>query len=174
MTPTRWAIAAFWVFMVLLGVYYAFNSASQPPPPAPAAAQQPQWTPAPLPGSTPPPRSPNADLRLTHYVAHITPGSPEFSVDVTMENFGSKKATGVEVTVHPYIGNQDTVKSQAGPDEIPGQPGGDPLHNVVQNLAYPDIDPGQTAVQSFTLPMRPDADPCQRDDHPEITFQSAP
>jgi hypothetical protein len=170
MTPTRWAIVTFWVLVVLAGAYYALDYSMVPaPPPAPEQ----HWFPPPLPGSQPPPRPPDADVKLTHYVAHITPGAPTFSVDETVENQGSKKATGVEVVVHPYIGNQDTNKKEYGPDEIPGQQGGDPMANVVQSLGYPDLDPGQTATQSFTLPMRTDADPSQRDDKPQIIFQTA-
>jgi hypothetical protein len=170
MTPTRWAIAAFWVVMLLAGVFYFLDySALPPPPPVPEK----HWFPEPLPGTVTTVQAVNADVKLTHYVAHITPGAMSFSVDVTVQNRGRKKATGVQVTVHPYIGNQDTNKQAIGPDEIPLQQGGDPMANVVQNLNYPDIDPGQSATQSFTLPMRSDADPSQRDDKPEITFQTA-
>jgi hypothetical protein len=173
MTPTRWAIAAFWIFMAVLGVYYAVHDVMLPAPPPPPPPQQ-GLLPA-LPGpAAPAAAAPNAEVKLTHYATHITPGALEFSVDVTLQNVGSKKATGVQVMVHPYVGNQDTNKSQMGPDEIPGQQGGDPLHNVVQNLDYPDIDPGQTATQSFTLPVRSDADPAQRDDSAQVIFQTAP
>jgi len=167
------AIAAFWILMVVGGVYYAVHDAMLPAPPPPPPPQQ-GLLPA-LPGSASPAAvSPNADVKLLHYVAHITPGALEFSVDVTLQNVGSKKATGVQVMVHPYVGNQDTNKSQLGPDEIPGQQGGDPMRNVVQNLDYPDIAPGASATQTFTLPVRSDADPAQRDDNARVVFVTAP
>jgi hypothetical protein len=168
MTPTRWAIAAFWTILIVMGAYYAIYYAMLP---APAPVPEQHWFP-PAPGAPPPPVA-DADIHLTHYVAHITPGSAEFSVDVTVQNVGAKKATGVQVTVHPYVGNMDVDKSQNGPDEIPNQMGGDPMRFVTQNLSYPDLDPGQSATQSFTLPMRSDADAAQRDDKPQITFESA-
>ncbi len=169
MTPTRWAIAAFWTILIVMGGYYAVYYAMLPPPPQPP---EPHWFP-PAPG-TPAPPAPNAEVKLMHYVEHTTPGSAEFSVDVTVQNVGGKKATAVQVTVHPYVGNTDVDKSQNGPDEIPNQMGGDPMRLVVQNLSYPDLDPGQSATQSFTLPMRSDADAAQRDDKAQVVFQTAP
>lgn len=170
MTPTRWAIAAFWTILIVVGAYYAIYYALLPAPPPPP--EQHFFPPA-LPGGTAAAPSPEAQVKLTHYVAHITPGSAEFSVDVTVQNVGGKKAAGVQVTVHPYVGSMDADKTQYGPDEIPNHMGGDSMKNVVQNLGFPDLNPGQSATQSFTLPMRPDADPAQRDDTPQIVFESA-
>ena len=159
--------------MAVLGVYYAIHYAMLPAPPPPPPQQQGLLPP--LPGAAAPAAvSPNAEVKLSHYVTHITPGALEFSVDVTLQNVGSKNATGVQVMVHPYVGNQDTNKSQMGPDEIPGQQGGDPMRNVVQNLDYPDIDPGQTATQSFTLPVRSDADPAEHDANLQVIFVTVP
>ncbi len=158
--------------MLLAGAYYMFDYSVQPAPPAPPEQH---WMPPPLPGSTAAPaRSPDADVRLIHYVTHVTPGSLEFSVDVILQNVGSKKATGVQVVVHPYVGNISTSKTQQGPDEIPSFPNGDPMAHVVQNLNYPDLDPDQTSTQSFTLPMRSDADPADSDDKAQVIFQTVP
>lgn len=171
MTPTRWAIVAFWVVMMLIGVYSIFNYTAKPPPPP---EPEKHWFPPPLPGTGPAAPSPDAQVKLTHYIAHITPGGTSFSVDVIVQNLGSKKATGVVAIVHPYIGTRDTDKNAIGPDEIPMQHSGDPLANVTQTLNYPDLKPGQAATQSFTLPKRFDADPAQRDDKAQVIFQTVP
>jgi hypothetical protein len=168
MTPTRWAITAFWTILIVVGAYYAIYYAMLPVPPPPPEEH---FFPA-APDAPPPPVA-DADVRMTHYVAHITPGSATFSVDVTVQNMGAKKATAVQVTVHPYVGSVDVDKSQNGPDEIPNQMGGDPMRFVVQNLGYADLDPGQSATQSFTLPMRSDADAAQRDDKAQAVFETA-
>jgi len=171
MTKTRWAIVAFWVAMMLLGVYSIFDYTAKPaPPPVPEK----HWFPPPLPGSVPAQRPPDALVKLTHYIAHIKPGASTFSVDVIVQNLGSKKATDIAVVVHPYIGTRDTDKNAIGPDEIPQQHYGDPLANVTQTLNYPDLKPNETGTQSFTLPVRFDADPAQRDDKAQVVFQTAP
>ena len=171
MTTTRWAIVAFWSVIILVGAYYFLSySAAPPPPPVPEQ----HWFPPPLPGSTPAQPPPDAEVKLTHYMVHLQPGAMSFSVDVTVQNIGSKKATAVSAIVHPYVGSQDTNKNAIGPDEIPLQQGGDPMAVVTQTLNYPDLDPGQTGTQSFTLPMRSDADASQRDDHAKVAFQTVP
>jgi hypothetical protein len=171
MTNTRWAVVAFWVVMMLIGVYSIFDYTAKPaPPPVPEK----HWFPPPLPGSVPARRSPDALVKLTHYLAHIKPGATSFDVDVIVQNVGSKKATGVVVLVHPYVGTRDTDKKAIGPDEIPMQQGGDPLAAVTQTLTYPDLKPGETGTQSFTLPIRFDADPAQRDDKAQVMFQTVP
>jgi hypothetical protein len=158
MTPTRWLIVAFWTGIILVGLFYMFQSVMTPPPPT---VPEKHWFPPPMPGSVPAAPSADADVRLIHYVAHITPGAMSFTSDVVVKNFGSKKATGIQVRVQPYVGNQNSNPSQPGPDEIPAQSGGDPLANVVQWVDFADLGPGETATQSITLPMRSDADPAQ-------------
>jgi hypothetical protein len=170
MTPTRWAIAAFWTILIVVGAYYAIYYALLPAPPPPPEQH---FLPPSFPGSTAAAPPAEAQVKLTHYVAHITPGSAEFSVDVTVKNIGGKKAAGVQVTVHPYLGTMDTDKTQNGPDENANQMGGDPMRNVLQNLSFPDLDPGQSATQTFTLPLRSDAQPAERDDTAQIVFESA-
>jgi hypothetical protein len=125
-----------------------------------------------LPGSLPAARSPNADVHLTHFVTHLTPGQSDFTIDVTVENRGLKKATAVQAIIHPYVGTRDTLAKANGPDEMPLQVGGDPMRNVTENVAFPDLDPGKSATQTMQFPMRSDADPRQRDDDAKVTFQT--
>jgi hypothetical protein len=167
MTPTRWLIAAFWTMIILVGAFYMFQSITAvAPPPVPEK----HWFPPPMPGSAA--ASPNADVRLIHYVPHVAPGAMTFTVDVVIKNFGQKKATGVQVCIQPYVGNKDTNPAQPGPDEIPAQPGGDPMANVTQWVNFSDIGPGETATQTITLPMRSDADPAEVVFKPKVTFQT--
>jgi hypothetical protein len=167
MTPTRWLIVGFWAVIILLAAKWMISGILAPPPPAPAPPKE--WLPLPTPG-TPLPAAPQADVRLTHYVPKVTPGSMSFTVDVTIQNFGQKKATGIQVRIQPYVGNTNS-KTAPGPDEIPIQPGGDPMANVSQWLDFPDLDAGATETQSVTLPMRSDADPAESF-KPQIVFQT--
>jgi hypothetical protein len=109
MTPTRWLIVAFWTGIILVGLFYMFQSVMTPPPPT---VPEKHWFPPPMPGSVPAAPSADADVRLIHYVAHITPGAMSFTSDVVVKNFGSKKATGIQVRVQPYVGNQNSNPSQ--------------------------------------------------------------
>jgi hypothetical protein len=169
MTPTRWLIVAFWTGIILIGAFYMFQSVMTPPPPP---VPEKHWFPPPLPGSTAPTASANADVRLTHYILHLQPGAMSFTADVVIQNFGQKKATGIEVSVQPYVGNRDTNPKQPGPDEIPAQAGGDPMANVLQSVDFADLGPGETATQTFTLPVRSDADPAQTALKPKVIFQT--
>ena len=166
MTPTRWLIVAFWAVVILIAAKYAFVAILTPPPP-PVAEQH--WFPPPLPGSAPT-ASPDADVRLIHYVPKVQPDATSFTADVTVKNFGQKKATGIEVRVQPYVGTADDKKAP-GPDEMPNQPGGDPMANVFQWVEFPDVGPGETATQTITLPMRSDAVPAE-EFKPQVVFQT--
>jgi hypothetical protein len=168
MTPTRWLIAAFWIVIALVGVSYLFQSVTVAPAPTVTKVEK-HWTPLPLPGA--PTVSPDADVRLIHYVPHLVPGAMTFTSDVVIKNFGSKKATAIQVLIQPYVGNKDSIPAQPGPDEIPAQPGGDPMANITQWVDFSDLGPGETATNSVTFPMRSDADPAQAF-KPKVTFQT--
>jgi hypothetical protein len=171
MTPTRWLIVAFWAVMLLVGAFYAFQSITAPAPPI---VPEKHWFAPPLPGSLPPVPSASADVKLLHYIMKRVPNSSTFTVDVTVQNVGQKKATGVQVKIQPYIGTMDTNKAQPGPDEIPAQPGGDPMVNTAQWVAFGDLPAGQTATQTLTFSMRSDADPAESQPHAPVEFQTAP
>ena len=171
MTTTRWLIVAFWAVMFLIGAFYVVESVMKPPPPP---VPEKHWFPPPLPGSVPSAASANADVRLAAYVLKPVPNSSTFTVDVTVKNVGQKKATGVQVKVQPYVGTMDTNKAEPGPDEIPDQPGGDPMATVVQWVTFPDLPPGQTSTQTLTFSMRGDATPAQSQPHAQVQFQTAP
>jgi hypothetical protein len=171
MTPTRWLIVAFWVGIIAVGAFYAFQSINAPPPPI---VPEKHWFPPPLPGSVPPVPSANADVRLIRYVMKQPPNTSAFTVDVTVQNVGQKKATAVQVKIQPYVGTMDTNKAQPGPDEIPAQPGGDPMVNSAQWVAFGDLAAGQTATQTLTFPMRGDAAPAESQPNAPVQFQTAP
>jgi hypothetical protein len=167
MTPTRWLIVAFWAVVILIGLKYLFTAVMTPPPPV---VPEQHWFAPPLSGGAPAPTT-DADVRLTHYVPKIVPGAASFTAEVTIQNFGGKKATSIEVRIQPYVGNYDDKKAP-GPDEMPNQPGGDPMANVFQWLTFPDLDPGATESQPVTFPMRSDADPAESF-IPKVVFQNA-
>jgi hypothetical protein len=166
MTPTRWLIVGFWAVIILLAAKYVIGGILTPPP---VTAPPKEWLPLPAPG-TPLPAAPVADVRLTHYVPKVTSGAMSFSVDVTIQNFGTKKANDIQVRIQPYVGNTSS-QSAPGPDEIPNQPGGDPVTNVYQWLDFPDLAAGATETQTVTLPMRSDADPADSF-KPQVVFQT--
>jgi hypothetical protein len=164
MTPTRWLITAFWAVVILLTLKYVYTGLTSAPPPV---VPEQHWYPPPMPGS-PLPASPQADVRLIHYVPHVTPGAGSFTADVTIQNFGQKNATGIQVRIQPYVGNSDSP-SAPGPDEMPT--GGDAVTAVFQWLSFPDLAAGATETQTVTLPMRSDADPAAAF-KPQVVFQS--
>jgi hypothetical protein len=171
MTTTRWLIVAFWVAMLLVGVVYVSQAVMAPPPPP---VPEKHWFPPPLPGSVPPAAPANAEVHLVHYIMKRVPDTSTFTADVTVQNVGLKKATSVQVKIQPYVGTMDTNKAQPGPDEIPDQPGGDPMANVVQWVTFPDLAPDETSTQTLSFSMRSDADPAQSQPHAEVEFQTAP
>jgi hypothetical protein len=165
MTPTRWIITAFWAVVILLTLKYVFTDVTAVAPPT---APEQHWYPPPLPGS-PLPASAQADVRLIHYVPQVTPGAGSFTADVTIQNFGQKKATGIQVRIQPYVGTADSTAAP-GPDEMPT--GGDSVTAVFQWLDFPDLAPGATEMQTVTLPMRSDATPAE-EFKPQVIFQTA-
>ena len=169
MTPTRWLITAFWAVMLLLAAKYFFAGILAPVPPPPPPEKH--WFAPGMPGSTPAPTASVADVRLTHYVPKVAPGGMSFTADVTIQNFGQKKATGIQVRIQPYVGTGGS-SSTPGPDEIPVYSGGDPMANVFQWLDFPDLAAGATETQSLTMPMRSDADPAESF-KPQVVFQTA-
>jgi hypothetical protein len=171
MTPTRWLITGFWIVILVLGVkaFYDFNSKVSATP----AVPEQHWFPPGMPGSEPAAKPNVADVRLIHYVPHVAPGAMSFTADVVVQNFGMKKATGIQVRVQPYVGNTENSKTAPGPDEIPNLSGGDPMVNVFQWVDFPDLAPGATSTQTITLSRRSDADPAQSF-KPQVVFQTVP
>lgn len=167
MTPTRKLIVGFWVALLLIGAwkFYGYNHTMTSTPPAPEK----HWF-LPAPGSAPA-KAPVADVRMTRYARRISSSGTFFTADVTVQNFGQRKATGVQARVQPYVGNRGTNPAAPGPAGIPSFPNGDPMTNIYQWVSFPDLAPGATATQTITLPMRSDADPAQSF-KPHVIFQT--
>ena len=143
------------------------QSVTVPPPPDTTHVEK-HWTPL-VPGAQT--VSPDADVRLLHYVPHIVPGAMTFTSDVIIKNFGSKKATAIQVLVQPYASDQSSNPNAPGPDEIPQQQNGDPMASITQWVDFSDLGPGETATNSLTFPMRSDASPAEAF-KPKVTFQT--
>ena len=172
MTTTRWMIAAFWAVMIVIGLTYAVESILAPPP---KVVPEKHWFPAPLPSANAA-SSASADVRMTHYI-ESSAGISTFNVEVTLKNFGRKKATGVQIKIFPYtVGSDTNVEPHVhGPDEMPLTHGqGDILQTAFQYITFPDIAPGDSSTQTVSLPNRSDADPSDSQPKPEIQFSNAP
>lgn len=166
----RWLIVAFWAFVIIMcgKSFYDYNSSLDKQ--ATAQVEQHAFAP-PLPGAQPPAApSQNADVRQVSYIPTETPMSSQFTAMLTIKNFGGKTATNIQVRVQPYITSVDSSK-QVGPDEILNPSTTDQMANVFQWVEFPDLAPGQTATQTLTFPLRPDAEPRTRFE-PKITFDT--
>jgi hypothetical protein len=168
MTPTRWLIVAFWV--VVLGMcakgVYDYNNQLDNTPKAPER----HWFPAPLPSNIPP-QSENADVRLVRYVVHEAPQATSFTVDLVLENYGKKKAVGIQVRLLPYHGIDATSKEQ-GPDEVANPHAADSMATSYQWTDFQDLNPGETGTKTLTFPERSDAEP-RVSYQPQITFETS-
>jgi hypothetical protein len=171
MTPTRWLIVAFWVFVLLMGAksFYDYNSHLDHE--EAAQSEKHYFPPSLMPGAPAAP-STDADVRQIRYTPKENDMTSQFTAEVVIKNFGQKKATNIQVRIQPYIGTVDN-SGQPGPDEILGPNSVDPTANVFRWVEFPDLGPGETASQTLTFPMRSDAAPRGHFD-PKITFQTAP
>jgi len=171
MTPTRWLIAAFWVFVLLMGAksFYDYNSHLDHE--ETAQAEKHYFPPSLQPASPAPPAS-DADVRQVSYSPKVNPMTSQFTAEVTIKNFGQKKAINIQVRIQPYVGTVDS-SSQPGPDEILNPNNVDATATIFRWVEFPDLGPGESASQTLTFPMRSDAAPREHFD-PKITFQTAP
>ncbi len=176
MSPTRQAIIAFWVIIVilLLWQFHTYNTGmtkqeTEHPaqqhfyfynrPAAPAAAASAVHVDA-------------ADVEQTGFNVQMnTPYAGSFTCQVTLKNLGTLKATGVQVNVRPYrgvaLGDVDNGRT------LPGTLNdNDPVSQIGQWVGFPDLGPGESATETAVFLRRSDHSP-GTNPQPEILFDTA-
>jgi hypothetical protein len=170
MTPTRWLIAAFWVFVLAMcgKSFYDYNKHLDS---VETAQEEKHYFPPPLPGNAPAATpSTDADVRQVTYSPKETQGASQFTAELVIKNFGQKKATNIQVRVQPYVRSTDT-SSQVGPDEILNPNTVDTMAGYYVYEEFPDLGPGESASKTLTFPVRTDAAP-RGHFEPNITFET--
>jgi hypothetical protein len=165
MTPVRWLIVLFWVFvifMLLKGCYESQASHLQPAqaPPAPSVA------PAPTPAAPS-----GAKVVQSGFVVQYETPPGNFTCQVTVKNIGDEKAVGVQVHVRPYRGCRRGLLD-IGPQGPPLSEN-DPLSQLGAWVSFPDLAPGESSTQPVTFMSQSNVQPGQNPD-PEIDYKSVP
>jgi hypothetical protein len=174
MTPTRWLIVVFWLFIA--GMLYREFHQSEVDRKVRIAEhpQQEHFFFTPLPGhATPPPASvsPAGGVQQTSFqVQPNTPGPGNFTCLVTVKNVGSVKAENVQVHVLPYKGGY------TGDSDIPDRTFGpitdtSSLGQYGDWVAFPDLAPGESETRSAVFIDHPNANP-GTNPKPEIIFET--
>jgi hypothetical protein len=147
MTPLRWLIVLFWGFVAIMLVktFHDSDVARQnqagPAPPAHYFYQAPSNQPAP---------NPKADVQQVRYVVQAETPPGNFTCQVTLKNVGGEVARDVQVEVRPFLGGH-TGSDNMGhiPYAILSET--DPLSQISNDLAFPDLEPGQESTESLVF-----------------------
>jgi hypothetical protein len=101
-------------------------------------------------------------------VHNDTPSRGSFTCEVTLKNDGDAAATNVEVHVRPFkgsmLGDEDMTVYKPLPDN-------DPTSQMGQWVTFPDIAPGQSAMQAVVFLNQGGLKPGSNPD-PEVVFES--
>jgi hypothetical protein len=158
MTPMRWLIAAFWVFVIVMCAksFYDYNSRLEHE--ETAQEEKHYFAPGMVPTPAPPPAAAAPDVRMTGWYPHEDPQAAQFTAKLVVKNFGQKKATNIQVRIQPYVTSADS-SSQVGPDEVLNPTTVDTMATYYQWIEFPDLGPGESYTNELTFPARPDAQP---------------
>ncbi len=176
MTPIRWLIVSFWIFIVgmLLWQFYDYDASVKEE--AIVHPQQEHFffyntNAGAAPSVVPPPPVNGADVHQVGYsVERNKPGAGNFTVHVVLKNVGNAKATNIQVFVRPFrgttVGDEDIDRTQAHMLSD-----NDPTSLYGQSLAFPDLAPGESATQTTVFVSRPGITP-GTNPRAQINFQS--
>jgi hypothetical protein len=176
MSRTRWLILLFWVVVIggLIKGGYDFDSNLQSKAAAHPTQDETFFTP--LPGQAPAlPAAAAADEANVQQVAFTvqddTPGAGSFTCEVTLKNQGNEKARNIQVHVRPFKG------VRVGSDDVGHNPlmvlsDTDPLSQLGDWLAFPDLAPGESSTKSIVFTSHAGLEP-GLNPKPEIEFTSA-
>jgi hypothetical protein len=170
MTPLRWLIVCFWVFVGAMLFKQCHDSDAQRQEQAKKVDAHYFFAPAPT-TPTPTPPETKADVQQTAFIVQDdTPGPGNFTCVVTLKNVGSLTAKNIQIQVRPFRG------AHTGNDNVGHTPFGilsdnDPLAQMSVSLAFSDLAPGQQATQSTVFSSHANVAP-GKNPKPEITFDS--
>jgi hypothetical protein len=171
MTPLRWLILFFWIFVAAMLIKGFMDSESHRKQEAIEHPKQEHFFFTPLPGQPAPVApNPNADVRQVGF--GVQPETPpgSFTCVVTVKNLGSKKAANIQEKVRPYrgstVGNMET--GHTGFHHIDEN---DPLSQLNSWVTFPDLAPGESSTQSVTFLNQFNVNP-GKNPQPEINFDA--
>jgi len=175
MTPIRKLIIAFWIFIgcMLLWQFYSYNQGLKEEAIA-HPQQQHFWftnSVATAPAAPTQPKRDGADVRQTGFsVEDNAPGRGSFTCHVTLKNSGNAKAAAVQVSVRPYRGIT-RGDEDVGHTDMSVLSDSDPISQLGQWVAFPDLAPGESSTRDVIFLSRGDVRP-GTNPNPEITFQT--
>jgi hypothetical protein len=106
--------------------------------------------------------------QIGYWVEKSTPAQGMLTSHVVLKNVGTAKAVALQVMVRPYrgitIGDADNGMSTA--HQLPES---DPLSQMGQWIAFPDLAPDESSTQTVVFVARPDFEPGSNPT-PEISF----
>jgi len=188
MTPTRWLITLFWLFIgaMLVWQFLDYNSSLNRQEAEHPTQQHFFYYPAnehPAPAQTPGtatgPQKAMPDTPALQQMAfwvdsqNAPPGN--FTAHVTVKNVGTAKAVAIQVCLRPYRG------ITVGGDEDNGTIDGaephvisdnDPLAQINQWINLPDLAPGESVTGTATFFPQPNAK-TGSNPHPDFIFNKA-
>jgi hypothetical protein len=168
MTPVRWLIVLFWVFVIFMLLKGCYDTEASR-----AHQEELRQAPPPVSAAPAPPPAPTAPAKVVQTSCMIEVDTPpgSFTCEVTVKNVGGEKATGVEVHVRPFRGSRRGLVD-IGPMGPPLNEN-DPLSLMGTWIAFPDLAPGESSTQTATFPSQPNIMPSQNPD-PDINYKSVP
>jgi hypothetical protein len=173
MTPTRWVIVFFWIFVGAMIIKSILDSEAAHHQAAIDHPQQKQFFFTPPPGKVAPAAvNPNADVRQIGYtIQDNTPGAGSFTYQVTLKNVGSRKATAIQIHVRPFRGAINGDEDVGHATALKPLQDSDPMSQYGSWITFPDLAPGESSTQSAIFMDRPNLLP-GKNPNPEITFET--
>jgi hypothetical protein len=173
MTPMRWLIFSFWVFVGGMLVWQSYTYETNLEKVNDAQPQHFFFDPSR--DQKPAAADPNlhaADVRQTGYSVTNNPVSKSFVCHVVLTNKGNARAVGIQVFVRPFRGAL-VNGARNGDGELPHRlSDNDPLAQQGQSVEAPDLAPGESCTVSATFFMsRSDVQPSSNP-NPQITFET--
>lgn len=175
MTPLRKFFVLFWIFIggMLIWQFYSYNHGMDQ-----AQVDHPQqehfyfYPPATKADGTAQPKPVDgADVRQVNYAALDGQPNPGcFTSHVVLKNVGNAKAINIQIWIRPYrgagVGDEDVSPNFHYLSDD------DPLAQVGEWIAFPDLAPGESSTADVVFTNRPGIHP-GKNPNPQINFQTA-
>jgi len=150
MSWTRPFIWAFWIFVISMLIWQAYQynqKISAPDPQHPTDAHYFFYQPNPHAAAAPVVSDGPNVVQAAFSIQDNTPTTSNFTCNVTLKNTGKAKALNVQVRVRPYRG-QPMGDTDMGRTAIVPVSDDSTLGQFGQWLEFPDLAPGESSTQS--------------------------
>jgi hypothetical protein len=177
MTPMRWAITLFWVFIgiMLIKQFYDYDQGRQKQLVAHPTPQH-YFFNATTPPEFLPPAAKNPHLRsanvhqMRYWVEDHSGSTGSFTAYVVLKNLGNAKATGIQAQVRPYRGSM-MGDVDGGHSSLHALSDNDPMSQFGQWINAPDLAPGESTTQTVVFVNHPGYGPGSNPS-PQILFET--